>query len=107
MLSSEKACKSCRCRQELSNEYLLAKFGADKTENGPLKVCQKNILKLAQELILMHGLIPIQCKNKKPGEMNIVFTGLKKGEKFCGLIEELYHGYFGSVPLKYVRNSQL
>ena len=42
---------------------------------------QKNILKLAQELILMHGLIPIQCKNKKPGEMNIVFTGLKKGEK--------------------------
>ena len=36
-----KACKSCRSRQELSNEYLLAKFGVDTAENGPLKVCQK------------------------------------------------------------------
>ena len=40
--------KSCRSRQELSNdpnsnEYLLvvAKFGVDTAENGPLKVCQK------------------------------------------------------------------
>ena len=36
-----KACKSCRSRQELSNEYLLAKFGFDTAENEPLKVCQK------------------------------------------------------------------
>ena len=28
-LSGAKACKSCRSRQELSNEYLLAKFGVD------------------------------------------------------------------------------
>ena len=28
-LSDAKACKSCRSRQELSNEYLLAKFGFD------------------------------------------------------------------------------
>ena len=42
---------------------------------------QKNILKLAKELILMNGLIPTLGKNKKYGEMNIVFTGLKKGEK--------------------------
>ena len=34
-------CKSCRSRQELSNEYVLAKFGVDTAENGPLKVCQK------------------------------------------------------------------
>ena len=54
-------CKSCRSRQELSNEslsmslflnllfepdsysneYLLAKFGFDTAENEPLKVCQK------------------------------------------------------------------
>ena len=38
-------CKSCRSRQELSNEYLLlvfiCKFGVDTAENGPLKVCQK------------------------------------------------------------------
>ena len=33
-----KACKSCRSRQELSNEYLLAKFGVDTAENEPLKV---------------------------------------------------------------------
>ena len=36
-----KACKSCRSRQELSNEYLLAKFGFDTAENEPPKVCQK------------------------------------------------------------------
>ena len=30
-----KACKSCRSRQELSNEYLLAKCGFDTAENEP------------------------------------------------------------------------
>ena len=29
----------CRSRQELSNEYLLAKFGFDTAENEPCKVC--------------------------------------------------------------------
>ena len=47
-LSGAKACKSCRSRQELSNEYLLAKFGFDTAENEPLKVCQK--LKIRQKL---------------------------------------------------------
>ena len=28
-------------RDSYSNEYLLAKFGVDRAENGPLKVCQK------------------------------------------------------------------
>ena len=32
---------SCRSRQELSNECLLAKFGDHTAEYGPLKVCQK------------------------------------------------------------------
>ena len=32
-----KACKYCRSRQELSNEYLLAKFGFDTAENEPLR----------------------------------------------------------------------
>ena len=51
MLSGAKACKSCRSRQELSNEYLLAKFDVDTgiarstaaaaAENEPLKVFQK------------------------------------------------------------------
>ena len=36
-----KSVKSCRSRQELSNEYFLAKFGVDTAENGFLKVCQK------------------------------------------------------------------
>ena len=41
-------CKSCRSRQELSNEtdsysneYLLAKIGVDTAENEPLKVWRK------------------------------------------------------------------
>ena len=29
----------CRSRRELSNAYLLAKFGFDTAENGPSKVC--------------------------------------------------------------------
>ena len=37
----QKVCKSCRSRQEVLNEYLLAKFGVDTAENGPLNVCQK------------------------------------------------------------------
>ena len=41
MLSGGKACQSCRSRQELSKEYLLAKFGVDTAEDDPLKVCQK------------------------------------------------------------------
>ena len=36
-----KMCNSCRSRQELSNEDLLANCGVDTAENGPLKVCQK------------------------------------------------------------------
>ena len=38
-MSGAKACKSCRSRQELSNEYLLANFGVDTEENEPCKVC--------------------------------------------------------------------
>ena len=37
-LSGAKACKSCRSRQELSNEFFFAKFGVDTAENEPLKV---------------------------------------------------------------------
>ena len=36
-----KVCKCCRSRQELSNEYLLAKIGFDPAENEPLKVWQQ------------------------------------------------------------------
>ena len=40
-LSGAKACRSCRYRQELSNEYiviLLAKIGVDTAQNEPLEV---------------------------------------------------------------------
>ena len=37
-LSGSKACKSCRSRQDLSNEYFLAKFGVDTAEDEPYKV---------------------------------------------------------------------
>ena len=37
-LSGAKVCESCTSRQELSNEYLLAKIGVDTAENEPLKV---------------------------------------------------------------------
>ena len=37
-LSGAKARKSCRSRQELSNEYFVAKFGVDTEENEPYKV---------------------------------------------------------------------
>ena len=42
-LSGAKVCESCRSRQELSNEYLLAKIGVDTAENEPLKVTCKQI----------------------------------------------------------------
>ena len=41
MRSGAEVWKSCKPRQELSNEYLLANFGVDTAENEPLKVCQK------------------------------------------------------------------
>ena len=34
--------KSCRSRQELSNEYLLGKIGVDTAENEPLEVWGEN-----------------------------------------------------------------
>ena len=37
-LSGAKACKSCRSRQELSNEYFLEKFGVDTEENEPYTI---------------------------------------------------------------------
>jgi len=39
----------CRSRRELSNEYLLAKFGFDTAENEPLKIC-KTVPQISQEL---------------------------------------------------------
>ena len=36
-LSGAKVCKSCRSRRELSNAYLLAKYGVHTAENEPLR----------------------------------------------------------------------
>ena len=38
-----KECKSGRSRQELSNEYLAARFDFDTAGNDPSKVCQKGV----------------------------------------------------------------
>ena len=38
LAQGEKVCKSCRSRQELSNESLLANIGVETAENEPLKV---------------------------------------------------------------------
>ena len=35
-----KECKSEKSRRELSNEYLVAKFGLDSGENEPSEVCE-------------------------------------------------------------------
>ena len=46
MLSGARTCtynQSCRSRQELSNAYLLAKFGFDTAENEPCKVCRRAV----------------------------------------------------------------
>ena len=48
---------------------------------------QRKIIDLARELILMNGFIPVIKKTKNIGEINIIFTGLKKCEK---LKEELH-----------------
>ena len=38
--SGAKICKSCRSHQALSNEYFLAKIGADTAENEPRQFCR-------------------------------------------------------------------
>ena len=38
-----KECKSDRSRQAPSNEYLVANFGFDTSENEPSEVCQKGV----------------------------------------------------------------
>ena len=58
-----KVCKSCRSRKELSNEYLLATFGVDTAENGPLKVCQK----LEEQIIKnIEPCLPLQLRRLRP-----------------------------------------
>ena len=42
----QKECKSDRSRQELSNEYVLAKIVFDTAENESLKVCQQVVRQL-------------------------------------------------------------
>ena len=53
--------KSCISRQELSNEYLLAKVGVDTAENGPLKVCQK----LEQKIRKKHSPWPSSSRSRR------------------------------------------
>ena len=44
----------CRSRQELSNEYLLAKFGFGTAENEPCKVCPLSVYGLPSRLCVLY-----------------------------------------------------
>ena len=54
MQTFDKVCKSCRSRQELSNERFF-KIGFDTAEYGPLKVCQKIVNSSIKTLGLRRG----------------------------------------------------
>ena len=56
-----KACKSCRSRQELSNEYLLANIGVDTAENEPLEVWGENSIQYS-----LHSVIMVPCTSALP-----------------------------------------
>ena len=45
----------CRSRRELSNEYLLAKFGFDTVENGPCKVCPLSAYRSPRYEVPLHN----------------------------------------------------
>ena len=47
--SSREDCEICRSRQELSNEYLIAKIGVDTAENGPSKVWDRNLTRFDEK----------------------------------------------------------
>ena len=56
-LSGANVCTSCRSRQELFNEYLLAKFGVDTAENEPCKVCPISLEKMNKLIKLLNPLL--------------------------------------------------
>ena len=64
MLSGAKACNSCRSRQELSNEYLVAKFGFGTAGNEPLKVYQKSGQKLEYKFRQNTGGLRLRYRNE-------------------------------------------
>ena len=58
----------CRSRQELSNEYLLAKFGVDTAENEPLEVWGK--IQFIFHLLPRSGIDPAQRPGAAAERMN-------------------------------------
>ena len=62
--SGEKAVQRsvlCRSRRELSNEYLLAKFGFDTAENEPCKVCSLSV----------HTAVPTSAAVQSQGDFTV------------------------------------
>ena len=51
----------CRCRRELSNEYLLATFGFDTDENEPQKVRKFELLGIIQFELKLQNFEPLIC----------------------------------------------
>ena len=66
----------CKSRRELSNAYLLAKFGFDTAENEPSKVCRVPLTQRRH-----YGLLPardakVLCKFMKAAEPGFKFTSI-------------------------------
>ena len=60
----------CRSRRELSNEYLLAKFGFDTAENEPCKVCPLSVYRSPR-----FSTYCVECEHKtKKSNCKIVFS---------------------------------
>ena len=85
-LSGAKACKSCRSRQELSNELdrssnedLLAKIGVDTAENEPLR----DWLKIGQYLLLDAGTQYSITKR------NLPYNSSTDLQKVCNILQDL------------------
>ena len=58
----------CRSRRELSNEYLLAKFGFDTADNEPCKVCPLSAYRSPR-----YGLVPLA--NALKGADSVMLQG--------------------------------
>ena len=73
----------CRSRQELSNEYLLAKIGVDTAENEPCKVCPLSAYRSPR---YVRGLVLDCIEGRLFPEHKYIFSL----QDLCEVLEELY-----------------
>lgn len=77
--------KATRYFMTIKEAVSLVLIASNKFEDNKIFILDmglpKKIIDLAKEIIFMNGLVPVIGNTKLPGEMNIIYTGLKKGEK--------------------------